>query len=68
MAARRLADEMDCGPNYKHSVLRCITGLDAIYTSLEEGKFQEEVEEKILYPLEEDLKFYCNKPSIEECM
>lgn len=68
MAARRLANEMDSGPNYKNSVLRCISGLDAVYTSLTEEKFQNEVEEKILSPLEEDLKFYCDIKSIEDCI
>jgi hypothetical protein len=59
---------MYCGPNYKHAVLRCISGLDAIYTSLQEDRFRDEVEEKILCPLEEDLKLWCSKASIEECM
>jgi hypothetical protein len=68
LAARRLANEMDSGPNYKNSVLRCISGLDAVYTSLTEEKFQNEVEEKILSPLEEDLKFYCDIKSIEDCI
>ncbi|KGO37601.1 Synaptobrevin [Penicillium expansum] len=66
LAARRLANEMDSGPNFKNSALRCISGLDAVYTSLTEEKFQNEVEEKILSPLEEDLKFYCNIRSIED--
>ncbi|KZN89723.1 hypothetical protein EN45_083530 [Penicillium chrysogenum] len=68
LAARRLANEMNSGPNYKNSVLRCISGLDAVYTSLTEEKFQNEVEEKILSPLEEDLKFYCDIKSIEDCI
>jgi hypothetical protein len=59
---------MDCGPNYKHAVLRCISGLDAVYTSLQDEKFRDEVEVKILCPLEEDIKFYCAKASIEGCM
>lgn len=59
---------MDCGPNYRNSVLRCVSGLDAVYTSLTEDKFRDEVEEKILLPLEEDLKFYCNKTSVEDCI
>ncbi|KAJ5937074.1 Synaptobrevin [Penicillium verhagenii] len=68
LAARRLASEMDCGPNYKNSVLRCVSGLDAVYTSLSEDKFRDEVEEKIISPLEDDLKFYCNKSSVEDCI
>jgi hypothetical protein len=50
---------MDSSPNYKNSVLRCVSGLDAVYSSLAEDEFRDEVEEKILYPLEEDLMFYC---------
>ncbi|KAJ5768754.1 Synaptobrevin [Penicillium odoratum] len=68
LTARRLASEMDCSPNYKNSVQRCVSGLDAAYTSLMEDKFRAEVEEKIIYPLEEDLRFYCNKDSIEDCI
>lgn len=59
---------MDCAANYKNSVLRCVSGLDAAYTSLREDKFRDEVEEKIVSPLENDLKFYCNKESVEDCI
>ncbi|CAG7996329.1 unnamed protein product [Penicillium salamii] len=68
LCARRLTDELVCGPYFKNAVLRCICGLDAIYTSLEEDAFRDEVEEKIVCPLEEDLKFYCGKTSINECI
>ncbi|KAK5787561.1 hypothetical protein VI817_010058 [Penicillium citrinum] len=68
VASRRLVEEMDCLPNYKHSVLRCLFGVDAAYNSLVEDKLRDEVQEKILLPLEEDLKFYCAKESIEDCM
>lgn len=68
MTARRLAVEMDSSPNYKNSVLRCVSGLDAVYSSLAEDEFRDEVEEKILYPLEEDLMFYCNRHSVEDCI
>ncbi|CAI7621684.1 unnamed protein product [Penicillium manginii] len=68
LTARRLANEMDCGPNYRNSVLRCVSGLDAVYTSLAEDKFRDEVEGKILFPLEEDLKFYCDKTLVEDCI
>ncbi|CAG8220104.1 unnamed protein product [Penicillium salamii] len=68
LCARRLTDELVCGPYFKNAVLRCICGLDAVYTSLEEDAFRDEVEEKIVCPLEEDLKFYCGKTSINECI
>ncbi|CAG8365028.1 unnamed protein product [Penicillium salamii] len=68
LCARRLTEEMVCGPNFRNAVLRCISGLDAVYKSLEEDAFRDEVEEKIVCPLEEDLKFYCGKTSINECI
>ncbi|CAG8386127.1 unnamed protein product [Penicillium salamii] len=67
VCAQRLTKEMDCSPNYKNAVLRCICGLDAVYTSLEEDAFRDEVEEKIIGPLEEDLKYFCDKQSIDQC-
>ncbi|KAK2767585.1 hypothetical protein FQN54_003743 [Arachnomyces sp. PD_36] len=68
MTADRLVDSIECGPNYSKAVVRCIFGLDAAYTSLVEDKFRDEVEEKIMFPLEENLKFYCDKTSVEECL
>jgi hypothetical protein len=47
---------MDSGPNYTRAVLRCISGIDAVYTLLQGEKFRDEVEVKILCPLEENLK------------
>jgi hypothetical protein len=47
---------------------RCIGGLDAAFESLEDGDFRDEVEQKIILPLEEDLKFYCDKGYIEDCV
>lgn len=55
-------------PNYKNAVLRCIVGLDAAYQSLTEVKFQDEVEDKIVFLLAEDLKTYCAKRSVEACL
>ena len=48
-------------------VSMCISGTDAACTSLMEDRFQNEVEEKIIFPLEENLKFYCGKSSVEDC-
>lgn len=47
---------------------RCIGGLDAAFSSLEEEQFRNEVDEKIVLPLEENLKFYCDKKAVEECI
>jgi hypothetical protein len=55
-------------PNYQNAVLRCILGLDGACQSLTEAKFQDEVEEKIVFLLAEDLKIYCAKPSVEACL
>ncbi|OKP12095.1 hypothetical protein PENSUB_2453 [Penicillium subrubescens] len=66
--ARRLAYDMVGSPNHQNAVLRCILGLDAAYRSLTEAKFQDEVEEKIVFLLAEDLKINCAKPSVEACL
>ncbi|CAG8112686.1 unnamed protein product [Penicillium salamii] len=39
LCARRLTDEMVSGPYFQNAVLRCISGLDAVYKSLEEDVF-----------------------------
>lgn len=57
---KRLANSADCSPNYKKVMKRCIGGLDAAFESMEDGDFRDEVEQKIILPLEEDLKFYCD--------
>ncbi|KAL4953680.1 hypothetical protein BDW69DRAFT_164806 [Aspergillus filifer] len=68
MAADRLVKAMDdAGPSYTASVQRCIFGVDAACTSLEEDKFRDEVEEKIIFPLAEHLRFFCGKETAEEC-
>ncbi|KAL4795119.1 hypothetical protein BDV19DRAFT_389522 [Aspergillus venezuelensis] len=68
MAADRLVKAMDdVGPSYTASVQRCIFGVDAACTSLEEDKFRDEVEEKIIFPLAEHLRFFCGKETVEEC-
>ena len=66
--AKRLAISADCSPNYKKVMKRCIGGLDTAFESLEEDSFRDEVEEKIILPLEEDLKFYCDKKYVEDCV
>ncbi|OGE47224.1 hypothetical protein PENARI_c054G09299 [Penicillium arizonense] len=55
-------------PNYKKVLKRCIGGLDAAFESLEQGALKDEVEQKIILPLEEDLKFYCDKNCIADCV
>ncbi|KAJ5159822.1 Synaptobrevin, partial [Penicillium canariense] len=67
-AASRLTADMLGSPNYQNVVRRCIFGLDAAYRSLTEANFQAEVEYKILCPLAEDLKTYCDKGSVEACL
>jgi hypothetical protein len=57
----------DAGPRYISAIKRCIFGLDGAYNSLEEDKFQGEVDEKIVFSLEEHLQFFCGKTTIEEC-
>jgi hypothetical protein len=49
-------------------VKRCIGGLDAAFSSLEEEQLRNEVDEKIVLPLEEDLKFYSDKKVVEDCI
>ncbi len=65
---KRLASSVDCTPNYKRVIKRCIGGLDAAFESLEDDGLRDEVERKIILPLEEDLKFYCDTTYIEDCM
>lgn len=52
---------------------RCIGGLDAAFELPEDDIFKneiirDEVEKKIILPLEEDLKWYCEKNYIEDCV
>ncbi|KAL4922422.1 hypothetical protein BDW62DRAFT_52832 [Aspergillus aurantiobrunneus] len=69
LTADRLVKAMDdAGPFYTDVVKRCIFGIDAARTSLEEDKFRDEVEEKIMFPLEEHLRFFCGKKTVEECL
>lgn len=68
MAADRLIKDMDAGANYNNAVLRCIFGLDAAYSPLEDDRLRDEVEEKIIFPLEENLRFYFDKSSVEDCL
>ena len=68
MTARRLAYDMVGSPNYQNAVLRCILGLDAAYRTLTEAKFHDEVEDKIVSLLAEDMKTYCDERSVEACL
>ena len=50
----------DAGFNYGESVRRCITGLDLREIQLECDEFKKEAYHKIVQPLEEDLKNFCD--------
>ncbi|RDW81479.1 uncharacterized protein DSM5745_05036 [Aspergillus mulundensis] len=68
VTAKRLIKSMDiAGAIYVTAVQRCVFGLDAACTSLGEDKFRDEVEEKIIFLLEEHLRLFCNKDTVEEC-
>lgn len=69
----QLACLADCGPNYRKVMKRCIGGLDAAFEIPKDDIFKnevlrDEVERKIILPLEEDLKWYCEKTYIEDCI
>ncbi|KAJ5176078.1 uncharacterized protein N7482_001955 [Penicillium canariense] len=68
VTGRRLVNSIDCSPNFKKVMKRCISGLDPAFDSLAEDSLRDEVEEKIVQPLEEDLKFYCDKDFVEDCL
>ncbi|KAF9894920.1 hypothetical protein FE257_004542 [Aspergillus nanangensis] len=65
MAANRLVRGMDAGPLYNGAVR---FALDCSCESLADDRFRDEVEQKVILPLEETLKFYCGKEAIEECL
>lgn len=65
MTASRLVKEMDAGPLYNSAVR---FGLDCSCASLMDDRFRDEAEQRIVIPLEEHLKFYCGKDTIEACL
>ena len=66
--AVRLIDDLylDAGGTYGDIVRRCIAGLDHRETQLEKDQFKNEVYLKVLLPLEEHLKVFCNEESLAE--
>ena len=65
--ALRLVDTLNeaAGAKYSGSVRRCIRGLDHAEPRLENKEFKNKVYFKVLQPLEDHLKEFCNK-SLEE--
>jgi len=70
LTAIRLIDSIydDAGTSYGDAVRRCIKGLDLRETNLESDDFKNEVYSKVLYPLEENLKTFCNWKELPEIL
>ena len=64
--AVRLIDDLygDAGGSYGDIVRRCIIGLDHREIQLEKDQFKNEVYQKVLQPLEEHLKLFCNEENL----
>ena len=65
--ATRVLEDMlydDAGDIYGDIVRRCIIGLDRRQNQLEEDAFKDEVYLKIIQPLEEYLKIFCDQESL----
>lgn len=69
MTADRLVKAMDdAGASYTNAVQRCIFGVDPACTSLEDDAFRDLVDEKIIFPLEKHLEYFCGKDTVDECL
>lgn len=71
MSANRLVDKLlydDAGERYGDAVRRCIKGLDHREKELEKDGFKNEVYEKVVYPLEENLKAFCGLTELPETL
>lgn len=67
--ALRLIDDMEhAGEYYKRACICCIKGVDGALANLDDAALRNAVEEKVICPLEEEVKFYYAKSKIEDCL